>query len=110
MAVRQTSSGGLQVEVAPARERVTVRAEGEIDLATAAELEEPVLELLDRGFGHVVIDMRAVTFMDSSGIRVLITAHQHALDRGASLSIVVGTSRVRQTLELSGAIDYLGVS
>jgi anti-anti-sigma factor len=51
-----------------------------------------------------------VKFMDSSGIRVLITTHQHAEALGASLSILVGTSRIRQTLELSGAIEYLGVS
>jgi anti-anti-sigma factor len=108
--VRQTSSEGLRVDIAPDRERVTVRAEGEIDLATIAEVERPVLELLDSGFGDVVIDMRAVTFMDSSGIRLLIGAHQQAVDRGASLSIVVGGSRIRKTLELSGAIDYLGVS
>lgn len=108
--MRQTSFEGLRVGIAPDRERVTVRAEGEIDLATVAEMERPVLELLDSGFGHVVIDMRAVTFMDSSGIRVLIGAHQRALERGASLSIIVGGSRIRQTLELSGAIDYLGVS
>jgi anti-sigma B factor antagonist len=108
--VRQTSSEGLRVEIAPDRERVTVRAEGEIDLATIAEVERPVLELLDSGFGHVVVDMRAVTFMDSSGIRLLIGAHRQAVDRGASLSIVVGGSRIRKTLELSGAIDYLGVS
>jgi anti-anti-sigma factor len=87
-----------------------VRVAGEIDLATAAEMEAPVLEMLDNGFAHVVLDLREVTFMDSSGVRVLITAHQRAQDLGAGLSIVVGTSRIRQTLELSGAIDYLGVS
>ena len=104
------SSEGLRVDIAPDRERVTVRAVGEIDLATAADLEDPLSELLDRGFGHVVLDLQGVTFMDSSGVRVLISAHQHAEVLGAALSIVVGMSRIRQTLELSGAIDYLGVS
>lgn len=110
MAVRHPSSEDFRVDITPDRERVTVRAVGEIDLATADELERPMLELFDSGFEDVVLDLRDVTFMDSSGIRVLITTHQHAKDRGAGLSIVVGTSRVRQTLELSGAIDYLEVS
>jgi anti-sigma B factor antagonist len=108
--VRYRGSDGLRVDIAPDRERVTVHAAGEIDLATADELERPLLELLDSGFEHVVLDLRDVTFMDSSGIRVLIGGHQHAERLGAALSIEVGTSPIRQTLELSGAIDYLIVS
>ena len=108
--MRYTSYEGLRVDVAPSRERVTVRAVGEIDLATAPQVEEPLFELLDSGFRHVVLDLQRVTFMDSSGVRVLITAHQRAEDLDAGLSILVGTSRVRQTLELSGAIDYLAVT
>jgi anti-anti-sigma factor len=108
--VRYTSYQGLSIDIAPDRERVTVRAAGEIDLATAPEVEGPLLELLDNGFRHVVLDLQRVTFMDSSGVRVLITAHQRAQDLDAGLSILVGTSRVRQTLELSGAIDYLAVT
>lgn len=108
--MRHPGSEGLRVYIAPDRERVTVRAVGEIDLASVAQLEEPLLELLDGGFAQVVLDLQDVTFMDSSGVRVLITAHQRAKDHSAGLSIVVGGSRIRQTLELSGAIDYLGVS
>jgi anti-anti-sigma factor len=108
--VRYESSEGLRVDISPDRERVTVCAAGEVDLVTAGELERPVLELLDSGFEQVVLDLHEVTFMDSSGIRVLISGHQYAERLGARLSIVVGTSRIRQTLELSGAIDYLGVS
>lgn len=98
------------MEFAPDRERVTMRVVGEIDLATADAVEKPLLDLFDTGFAHVVVDLRDVSFMDSSGIRVLITAHQHAESLGARLSTVVGASRIRRTLELSGAIDYLGVS
>jgi anti-anti-sigma factor len=108
--VRQIDSDGVHVDLAPDRERVTVRVAGEIDLASAGDMEAPVLELLDSGFAHVELDLRQVTFMDSSGIRVLISAHQQAENRGARLSILVGASRIRQTLELSGAIEYLGVS
>ena len=108
--MRQTRSEDLRVELAPDRDRVTVRVSGEIDIATAGEVEKPLLELFDSGFDQVVLDLREVTFMDSSGIRVLIGAHQHAEARDATLSIVVGAARIRQALELSGAIDYLGIS
>lgn len=109
-AVRKASYEAFGVDIAPDREQVTVRAVGEIDLATAAELERPVRELQDSGFKHVVLDLRGVTFMDSSGIRVLISAHQRAEELGADLAIEVGPSRIRNTLELTGAIDYLAVT
>ena len=109
-AVPYTSYEGLRVDIAPSRERVTLRAVGEIDLVTAPQVEEPLFELLNSGFRHVVLDLQRVTFMDSSGVRVLITAHRRAEDLDAGLSILVGPSRVRQTLELSGAIDYLAVT
>ncbi|MGZ4186305.1 MAG: hypothetical protein ACXVUE_03020 [Solirubrobacteraceae bacterium] len=48
--MRQTSYDGLRVDIAPDRERLTVRAVGEIDLATAPAIEKPLLELLDSGF------------------------------------------------------------
>jgi anti-anti-sigma factor len=108
--VHQVSQEALRVELEPDRERVTMRVCGEIDLATADKVEQPLLDLLESGFRDVVVDLRDVPFMDSSGIRVLITAHQRAEDLQACLSIRVGASRIRQALELSGAIDYLAVS
>jgi anti-sigma B factor antagonist len=109
-AVFVDSPNAFRVELAPARELVTVRVVGEIDLATAGDVESPVLELLDSGFETVVLDLREVSFLDSSGIGVLIRSHQYADARGAHLSIVVGKSRSREVLEISGAIDYLDVS
>src|SRR3954452_14106959 len=60
---------------------------GELDLATAPELEEAVLGVLERG-GVVVIDLRELEFMDSSGVRVLIAAHAKAGDGGERLTLV----------------------
>ena len=105
-----SSSDGFRVELEPDRERVTVRVVGEIDLATAGDVETPLLELLDSGFDTVVLDLREVSFLDSSGIHVLVSTDRYAASRGARLSILVGTSRGREVLELCGAIDHLDVS
>lgn len=105
-----TRSDGFRVELAPDRERVIVRVLGELDLATAAEVEGPLTELLDSGFGSVVLDLRGVTFIDSSGIHVLLRSHQHAERLGAQLWTIVGASRSREVLEITGAIDHLSVA
>jgi anti-anti-sigma factor len=93
----------------PNRERVILRPIGEVDLATADEVEQPLVELLEEGFHHVVVDLRRVTFLDSSGIRVLVTGHRRAQELGARLSVKLGGAGSRLALETSGALDYLDV-
>src|SRR3954465_1560872 len=83
------------------RAHLTLR--GELDLATAPELEQLVNERIDAG-QEVVVDLRALEFMDSSGIRVLVAAHARA-GRGGPRVIVVrppAGSAVAKIVEVSG--------
>jgi len=66
---------------------VQLTLRGELDLATAPELEQLVNERIDAG-DEVVVDLRALEFMDSSGIRVLVAAHARAGRVGTTLVIV----------------------
>lgn len=68
-------------------ERVVFVPRGELDLATAPEFEAALLDAL-RGPKPVVVDLRELEFMDSSGVRVLITAHANAGDHGQRLVLV----------------------
>ena len=108
--VSLSSSNGFRIAFEPDRECITLHVVGEIDIVTAGDMEDPLLDLLDRGFETVVLDLREVTFLDSSGLRVLINSQRYAQERGAHLSILVGTSRSRDVLELSGVIDHLDIS
>ena len=83
------------------RAHLTLR--GELDLATAPELEQLVTERID-GSQEVVIDLRGLDFMDSSGIRVLVAAHARAGRAGARLFIVRPDpgSAVAKILEVAG--------
>jgi anti-anti-sigma factor len=83
------------------RAHLTLR--GELDLATAPELEQLVNERID-GSQEVVIDLRGLDFMDSSGIRVLVAAHARAGRAGARLFIVRPDpgSAVAKILEVAG--------
>ena len=66
---------------------VQLTLRGELDIATAPELEQLVNERIDAG-DEVVVDLRALEFMDSSGIRVLVAAHARAGRVGTTLVIV----------------------
>jgi anti-sigma B factor antagonist len=90
--------------------RAYLTLRGELDLATAPELEQLVNESLDAG-NEVVVDLRALEFMDSSGIRVLVAAHARAARVGARLFIVrpASGSAVAKIVEVSGLDGELNI-
>jgi anti-anti-sigma factor len=95
---------GFSISISESDGRAVVAIRGELDLATAPELETALLERLDAG-EDVVLDLRDLQFMDSSGLRVLITAHARAADGGPQFAIV----RPRVGSEVARILDIAGV-
>lgn len=73
---------------------------GEIDVATAPALRDSLLALLNRGAPSLVVDLRGVTFIDSTGIGSLLRIHhrQHLL--GGSVHFVADQSAVLRVFDL----------
>ena len=79
---------------------------GELDLYTAPELEERLDAVLEEGIKRVLIDLREVTFIDSTGLRVIVTALRRLQDVGGGLAVVCVDENIRQVFELT-ALDKL---
>ena len=93
----------LNVDVHRVEGLTAVNAAGEIDLATAPELRAA----LERVTGRVVVHLDEVTYLDSSGIAVLV-AQQHRLAAdGGELVLQRPSTFVRRTLELTGLGDWI---
>ena len=84
----------------------TLAVGGEIDLANASMLNDA----LDAAGGTMVIDLGAVTFMDSAGVRVLVLQHQRRDATGDRLVLANLSKPVRRVLEVAGVLDYLDVT
>lgn len=80
-------------------------ASGEIDAHTAPALAAAI----DAAGPDVELDLAGVEFVDSSGLRVLIDAHQRLADAGGGLRLVSLSEPVRRLLEISGVSAYLGI-
>jgi anti-sigma B factor antagonist len=70
---------GFAISTSEQGGRTVVLVQGELDLATAPQLEEVVTERLAAG-DEVVLDLRELAFMDSTGLRVLVRAHASVAD------------------------------
>lgn len=79
---------------------------GEIDLATAEQLAAHLDPLPGDG-PEVRVDLAGVSFLDSSGLRVLIEAHQRGERAGRAVVFTGVTPLVQRILELAGVADYL---
>ena len=81
-----------------------VMVEGEVDMASAPQLEEALLAVAD---GDVVVDLTEVAFLDSSGIGALARAHRAVARRGRQLTSTGEQSLVRHALEVTGLLEIL---
>ena len=86
---------------------VTVR--GEVDVATAPTLGEALDAALDEGSGPVVVDLSGVTFIDSTGLGVLIAVRKRCLDSGRELRVVVSDPRILKVFEITGLDDLFAI-
>lgn len=87
--------------------RIDAALSGEIDLSTVAELQEGLEHLLDDGPPLLVLDLREVTFLDSSGLRLLLRLDERQRSNGNRMVLVQGGRRVARVFELTGAGERL---
>ena len=82
-----------------------VHVAGELDLATASKLEDALAELSSAA-DPVVVNLSECTFLDSAGMRVLLTAARRLAGEDRSLRVVTAESRILRVLEIT-AVDTL---
>ncbi len=75
---------------------------GELDIATTPELEQALTDATADAAETIVLDLRELSFMDSTGLRALAQANSRADERGVALSIIRGARQIERVLEISG--------
>jgi anti-anti-sigma factor len=86
--------------------RVVVALSGECDLLVQTELTDVLLAAAGAA-PVVLVDLEALTFLDSSGIHGLVTAYQAVLDQGGQFYLANATGVVADVLELTGVGDLM---
>ncbi|MEV4415138.1 STAS domain-containing protein [Catellatospora sp. NPDC049609] len=95
-----------EVEVLPDAVRVSLA--GEFDLLTEQDLATWLGDAIRSHPGRLVeVDMHEVTFLDSTGIRVLLQAHGAATRQGGSLRLVRASGMVREVLDIVDVYTFL---
>jgi len=96
-------------DIALVEDRAIVGVRGDIDIATAPELRRRILAALMLPLRGLVLDLGDVSFMDSSGIGVLVEVHKAALELNTEFRLTSVPRQVRRVLEVTGVAESLGI-
>ncbi|TML75594.1 MAG: STAS domain-containing protein [Actinobacteria bacterium] len=88
---------------------VRIALSGDLDVSTAPSVEERLVELEDGGAERVILDLRGLGFIDSTGLSLLINADRRARRAGRRVTIVSGTGAPRRILETTGLKGRLDI-
>jgi anti-sigma B factor antagonist len=78
-----------------------ILVEGELDLAVAERLRE-ALDTVDSNCTQILIGLESCEFIDSTGIAVIVNAHQRFAEQGRRVVLYAPTSQVRRVLSITG--------
>jgi anti-sigma B factor antagonist len=93
--------------VEPERDGVRIVLSGPLDMATAPILEARLAELRDAGHRRLIVDLRRLDFIDSTGLRLLLARDAEARQDGFSFALIAGPPRVQRLFELTRTLGAL---
>jgi anti-sigma B factor antagonist len=89
--------------------RHVIALSGEIDAYSAPRLGSRLFGLAEEGKTGVIVDLSDVTFMDSTGIGVLVNALRHFSLRRARMALVCPTDRLVRAFQIAGLVSHLPI-
>jgi anti-sigma B factor antagonist len=97
----------FELKVLRNERKTRIAPAGELDIATAPEFEQAIADATSEPGAELVLDLRELTFMDSTGLRALAQTNARADKAGFALSIVRGPRQIERVLEISGLAELL---
>ena len=98
----------LQVETTRNGKVAVIAPTGELDLSGAAVLQAEIDRVTaDNDLGGVVLDLRGLAFIDSSGLRLVVLADMQAREAGRRFALVRGDETVHRVFEITRMSDRL---
>jgi len=82
-----------------------LRITGEVDIYTAPQVRERVIQLLADGVLHIITDLRDAQFMDSTGLGALVGSLKRLRLAGGSLRLVIGPGRIYNLFRITGLVN-----
>ena len=92
----------MQIATTPGSDRYVITVSGEVDLASSPDLDTAIIAAIDSGSSSLVIDLTDVSFMDSSGLGVIVRGLKRCREADKDLDLVITNERVLKVFGITG--------
>jgi len=92
----------LELKVRKQGAHAVLEVAGEIDVYTAPKLREKLIELVNEGSYHLVVDLEKVDFLDSTGLGVLVGGLKRVRNHDGSLELVCTQDKILKIFRITG--------
>ena len=92
----------MQIATTPGSDRYVLTVTGEVDLASSPELDTAIIAAIESGATSVVVDLTDVSFMDSSGLGVIVRGLKRCREADKDLDLVIINERVLKVFGITG--------
>lgn len=99
----------LGLDVVERNGSAVLAVRGEVDVYTAPQLREKLIELVDQGRRKIVVDLEGVEFLDSTGLGVLVGGLKRVRSHDGDLVLVCTQRRILKVLEITGLTKVFGI-
>jgi anti-anti-sigma factor len=103
----ESQSKSFHLQTAADGTRRTLALSGELDALVASDVEDAVRRLCDEGIAELVLDLRDLTFIDSTGLRSTLIAYELCQECGHDFAVIPGPRQVQALFELTGLAGLL---
>jgi anti-anti-sigma factor len=104
-----TADKHLRIETRSEQDRVVLALHGELDLVGAPLLQSEVESEVVEAAPLIVLDLEDLQFIDSSGLRVILSTHERARERGQAFALTQGSHQVQRLLSIAGVSGHLQI-
>lgn len=86
-----------------------VEVKGEIDLYTGPRVRDCIHDLIDRENYNLIADLEGVSYMDSTGLGILMSALKRVEEKGGRIVVVCNNPRVMKIFKLTGFVNTFNI-
>lgn len=99
----------LGLEVTERNHHAVLSVAGEVDVYTAPQFRQQLIELVDLGHRKIVVDLEGVEFLDSTGLGVLVGGLKRVRSHDGDLALVCTQRRILKVLEITGLTKVFAI-
>jgi anti-sigma B factor antagonist len=99
----------MKIHSSTRNEVLLITLEGDVDSKSAPQVQQEVLPLIPDG-GRMLLDLSAVPYMSSAGLRTLLLIYRQAQGRGSKVALSGLSEDISDTMSATGFLDYFVVT